>query len=302
MGEVAPPCLGGAQRVRRLGRAPKGACPLAEVPHRRAAKHFRVKKSRCDTRPMQPVIAGNWKMHKTPAESRQLARQILAASRDVKDRTIILCPPFTSLPEVGATLAGSNIRLGAQNMAADKSGAFTGEVSGLFLKELGCRYVIIGHSERRALFQEDNALVNRKLGLALELGLVPIFCVGETLAERESNKAFDVIKLQLAEGLKGLRWQADSMLIAYEPVWAIGTGRTATPDQAVSIHKFIRDQISVESGLPPGSITILYGGSVKPDNIDELMAQKDINGVLVGGASLKAEDFFRIVKYKEQGA
>ncbi len=241
-------------------------------------------------------------MHKTPAESRQLARQILAASRDVKDRTVIICPPFTSLPEVNSTLVGSNVGLGAQNMAADKSGAFTGEVSGLFLKELGCRYVIIGHSERRALFHEDNALVNRKLKLALELGLVPIFCVGETLSERESNKTFDVIKLQLAEGLNGLGWQADALLIAYEPVWAIGTGRTATPEQAVSVHKFIRERTSDAFAVAPESITILYGGSVKPDNIDELMAQKDINGALVGGASLKAEDFLRIVKYKEQGA
>jgi triosephosphate isomerase len=248
---------------------------------------------------MRPLIAGNWKMHKTPDESEQLARQVVVGVRDVKDdRIVVLCPPFTSLARVSAVVGIGPVKLGGQNMASEKSGAFTGEVSALFLKELGCQYVIVGHSERRALFHEDDALVNRKLKLALELKLVPIFCVGETLAERESNRTFDVLARQLSAGLREVAWRIDSLVIAYEPVWAIGTGRTATPAQASEVHAFIRDR--VKAGGPPDAadVTILYGGSVKADNIDELMARPEINGVLVGGASLKAEEFLRIITYK----
>ena len=247
---------------------------------------------------MRTLIAGNWKMHKTPAESEPLARQILDGVRDVKDRTVVLCPPFTSLARVSAVIKPGPVKLGGQNMASDKSGAFTGEVSGLFLKDLGCEYVIVGHSERRALFHEDDALVNRKVKLALELKLVPIFCVGETLAERESGRAFSVIGRQLSDGLRGVDWKGDTLVIAYEPVWAIGTGRTATPAQAAEVHGFIRKHLTTAGRSDAAQLTILYGGSVKADNIDELMAEPDINGVLVGGASLKAEEFLRIINYQ----
>lgn len=246
-----------------------------------------------------PLIAGNWKMFKSPAESRILSQQILDGCRDVHDRVVVLCPPFTSLSEVGQVIKGSRISLGGQNMAEVKSGAYTGEISGIFLKELGCRYVIIGHSERRTLYLEGDELINKKLRLALELGLVPIFCIGETLDQREGKKTFDVIRRQLVGGLRELKWNEDKVVVAYEPVWAIGTGRNATPDQAAEIHQYIRGEIRQEFGLEADRVRILYGGSVKPDNIDELMRQKEINGALVGGASLKAEDFLRIIRFKK---
>ncbi len=248
---------------------------------------------------IQPIIAGNWKMHKTPFESRELVQQLLVDCTNVKDRTVVLCPPFTSLHEVGAMIQNSQVRLGAQNMASEKSGAYTGEISGSFLKALGCTYVIIGHSERRNLFGENDSLINKKLKLALELELIPIFCVGETLDQREANKTFDIIRHQLTEGLKGLSWQPEKIVIAYEPVWAIGTGRTATPSQASEVHGFIRKTIKQEFGKNIENLAILYGGSVKPDNIDELMSQNEINGVLVGGASLKSVDFLRIIKFNK---
>jgi len=238
-------------------------------------------------------------MNKTAAESHELAQQILLKSRNIRDRLIILCPPYTSLYEVNRVISGSHVKLGAQNMSSEKSGAYTGEISGLFLKELGCKYVIIGHSERRVHFYEDNTLINKKLRLAFDLDIIPIFCVGETLSDRDSKKTFDVIRRQLIEGLDQLGLNEEALTIAYEPVWAIGTGRTATPNQAVEVHKFIREILKSEFGLDPERIIILYGGSVKPDNIDELMAEQDINGVLVGGASLIAEDFLRIINFNK---
>ncbi|MEO0225805.1 MAG: triose-phosphate isomerase [candidate division WOR-3 bacterium] len=246
---------------------------------------------------VKAIIAGNWKMHKTPAESRELSQQILLKTRDIRDRTIIICPPFTSLYDVNRIVAGSHIKLGAQNMSFEKSGAYTGEVSGVFLKELGCEYVIIGHSERRSLFYEDDSLINKKLKLALEIGLIPIFCIGETLKDRETGKTFDVVRRQIREGLNGLTWNENNVIIAYEPVWAIGTGINATPGQAAEVHHFIRETFRTEFGVEPDRMAILYGGSVKPNNIDELMAEDEINGVLVGGASLDAQDFLRIVKF-----
>jgi len=242
---------------------------------------------------MVPVIAGNWKMHKDPAESRALVLKLLELAGDVKDRDVILIPPFTSLQHVAEILKNTKFKLGAQNMHWERSGAFTGEISGLFLKAIGCEYVLIGHSERRHVMGESNEWINKKLKTALELGLISIFCVGETEKEREQGRTEEVLKTQLQQGLKGIENEVHKIILAYEPVWAIGTGKTATPQQASEAHKFIRSQLSKP-------VSILYGGSVKADNIDVLMAEKELDGVLVGGASLKAEDFARIIKFQKK--
>jgi len=236
---------------------------------------------------MEPIIAGNWKMNKDPAESRVLAEKLLELVGDLRGRTVIIIPPFTSLPAVGDVIRNSRIKLGAQNMHWERSGAYTGEISGLFLKSLGCEYVTIGHSERRHQMAETDQMINRKLKTALEIGIISILCVGETEQEREAGKTEEVISRQLKQGLKDIEDEVHKMILAYEPVWAIGTGKTATPGQASEVHKFIR-------GLLKKETAILYGGSVKPDNIDALMAQKEIDGVLVGGASLNPESFARI--------
>jgi triosephosphate isomerase len=239
---------------------------------------------------MEPIIAGNWKMYKDPGESRILVQELLQAVGDVKDRIVILVPPFTSLPSVGELIRNTRFKLGGQNMHWERQGAFTGEISGLFLKAVGCEYVVLGHSERRHVMGEGDDTINKKLKIALEIGLIPIFCVGETDSERESGMTQSVIERQIKLGLKGIESEAHKMVFAYEPVWAIGTGKTATPGQAVEVHEFIRSMLKKPS-------TILYGGSVKPDNIDSLMAKKEIQGVLVGGASLQPESFARIVKF-----
>ncbi len=239
---------------------------------------------------MVPLIAGNWKMNKDTAESRALVLKLLELAGDVKDRDVILIPPFTSLPHVAEILKNTRFKLGGQNMHWERSGAFTGEISGLFLKAVGCEYVLIGHSERRHVMGETDEWINKKLKTALEIGLISIFCVGETEQEREQGRTEEVLKTQLEKGLKGIESEVHKMILAYEPVWAIGTGKTATPQQASDAHKFIRSQISKP-------VTILYGGSVKGDNMDTLMKEKELNGVLVGGASLKAEEFARIIKY-----
>ncbi len=239
---------------------------------------------------MVPIIAGNWKMNKDPAESRSLVQKLLALIGDVKDREIILIPPFTSLPTVAEIIRNSNVKLGAQNMHWERSGAYTGEISGLFLASLGCEYVVIGHSERRHIMGETDETLNKKLKTALEIGLISIFCVGETEREREEGRTEDVISRQLKQGLKDIENEVYKIIFAYEPVWAIGTGKTATPQQAVEVHTFIRAQLKKKS-------TILYGGSVKPENVDVLMAEQEIDGVLVGGASLKPESFARIIKF-----
>jgi len=241
---------------------------------------------------MIPIIAGNWKMNKDPAESRKLVLQLLELAGDVRDREVIIIPPFTSLPIVAEVIRNSRFKLGAQNMHWEKSGAYTGEISGQFLKALGCEFVIIGHSERRHIIGETDEMINKKLKVALEIGLISIFCIGETEQEREEGKTEEVIFRQLKEGLKGIEDEIHKIIFAYEPVWAIGTGKTATPRQAAEVHGFIRRQVKKP-------ITILYGGSVKSDNIDSLMAEKEIEGVLVGGASLKAEDFARIIKFRD---
>jgi triosephosphate isomerase len=237
---------------------------------------------------MKPIIAGNWKMNKDPAESRSLIQQLLIQIGDVKERTIIVIPPFTSLPHVAEIVRNTSLKIGAQNMHWERSGAYTGEISGLFLTSLGVEYVLIGHSERRHVMGETNDILNRKLKTALDIGLISIFCVGETEQERDQNKTEDVILEQLQTGLKGIEPEVHKMIIAYEPVWAIGTGKTATPEQAADVHAFIRKHLKKPSA-------ILYGGSVNPDNVEAIMAQAEIDGVLVGGASLKPASFARIV-------
>jgi len=240
---------------------------------------------------MEPIIAGNWKMNKDPAESRTLVQELMKSVGEIKDRIVILIPPYTSLPSIGELIRNSRFKLGAQNMHWERSGAYTGEISGLFLKSLGCEYVVLGHSERRHIMGESDEMINKKLRVALEIGLIPIFCMGETEQEKESGATEDVIRRQITDGLKDIENEAHKIIFAYEPVWAIGTGKTATPEQAAGVHKFIRGMLKKPS-------TILYGGSVKPDNIDILMREDEIQGVLVGGASLKPENFTRIIKFK----
>jgi triosephosphate isomerase len=242
------------------------------------------------------LIAGNWKMHKTVQEAVELVRELKELVSDVKDRDILVCPPFTALYAVSRELEGSNIALGAQNMFYEEKGAFTGEISPLMVKDVGCSYVILGHSERRHIFGETDELINKKVLSAVNHGLIPILCVGETLQEREEDKTKEVIERQVKEGLKGLN-ETSEFVIAYEPVWAIGTGKTATPELAEKVHSFIREILAEMFGKEKAdSIRILYGGSVKPENAAGLMSQPNIDGSLVGGASLKAESFAKIVK------
>ena len=248
-----------------------------------------------------PFMAGNWKMNKTVGEALDLVRELKAAISGVKDVEVAVAPPFTALYAVRKELEGSPIRLAAQNLYWEEKGAFTGEVSPLMLKEVGCHYVIIGHSERRQFFGETDETVNRRIKAALAQGLKVIFCIGETLKEREEGKTFSVIERQLEGGTKGLGDQEmTNMVIAYEPVWAIGTGKTATPEQAEEVHRFIRGKIEkLYSREVSEGIRIQYGGSVTPENVKGLMNQPNIDGALVGGASLKAEFFSKIVRFKE---
>ena len=244
------------------------------------------------------VIAGNWKMNKTTTEAIDLANGLKRELYAIEDIEIILCPPFTALDEVAEIVNGSNMTLGAQNMHWEASGAFTGEISGSMLKSLGCQYVILGHSERRQYFFETNEIVNKKTKVALRLGLLPIVCVGENLNERKSGKTFDVIEDHVKNSLSGFTEEdMQKVIIAYEPVWAIGTGNTATPEQAQEVHKFIRTLLAkLFSSNLAEQVVILYGGSVKPDNTKELMSQEDIDGALVGGASLDVKSFSEIVR------
>jgi triosephosphate isomerase len=248
----------------------------------------------------RPLIAGNWKMHKNVSESVALVSQLKEMVADAKGVEVVVAPPFTALAAVAQVLKGSNILLSAQNTFWEESGAYTGEVSPSMLKDIGCACTIIGHSERRQYFGETNETVNKKLKTSLKASLLPIVCIGETLEEREIGKTLKVIEEQVRGGLKGLSSaEMEKVVIAYEPVWAIGTGKTATSEQAQEVHLFIRKVIAELFGSKLAeSLRILYGGSVKADTIDELMAQKDIDGALVGGASLKADSFARIVKFK----
>ena len=245
------------------------------------------------------IIAGNWKMYKNITEAIELSNGLKRElfKLDFEAVEVVLCPPFTALSEVAEVLSESDIGLGGQDMYWQEEGAFTGEISALMLKEAGCRYVIIGHSERRQFFGETNETVNKKLKSALEHGLIPILCVGENLQEREANKTFEVIQNHIINGLQDIN--AELMLktvIAYEPVWAIGTGKTATEEQAQEAHKYIRGLLRKSYGNDVAeSVRIQYGGSVKPENIAGLIAKPDVDGALVGGASLKIEKFTAIV-------
>lgn len=245
------------------------------------------------------VIAGNWKMNNDLKESEKLIVELRDLLKNEKVKCdVIICPPFTSLSEASKFLEGSSIKLGAQNMYFEESGAYTGEISASMLKSVGCEYVILGHSERRTIFGETDEMINKKIKKALSAGLRPIFCVGELLEEREQGVTKEVVKRQVSAGLKDISVeQMKNIIIAYEPVWAIGTGKTATPAQAQEVHKYIRDIIEIHYSLEAAlNIVIQYGGSVKPDNAKELLSQPDIDGALVGGACLKADSFMGIIK------
>ncbi|MBP5228366.1 MAG: triose-phosphate isomerase [Kiritimatiellae bacterium] len=243
------------------------------------------------------IVAGNWKMNKTASEAAELINGIKQAAAGIDAVDIVVCPPFTDLKDAAAACAGSNVALGAQNIHWAESGAFTGEISAAMLKDLGVAYVIIGHSERRQYFGETDTTVNQRTKAALAAGLTPIVCVGETLEERDSGKMKDVIVRQVKEGLAGLGDDLAKIVIAYEPVWAIGTGRTATPAQAQEVHALIRLTLAeLSSGAIANTIRIQYGGSMKPANAKELMDQPDIDGGLIGGAALKADSFADIIK------
>ena len=243
----------------------------------------------------QNLIAGNWKMHKTVAEARALARDIRKGLAAHLRAEVAVAPAYTALAAVKEEIAGSAIRLAAQDTFWEKQGAFTGAISPVMLKEVGCQYVIVGHSERRQYFGETDATVNRKLQAVLEAGLCPILCVGETLGERQAGRTLKVVGSQLREGLTGLAsLTGETLVVAYEPVWAIGTGLTATPAQAQEVHAFIRRLLQEITGAAP-AIRILYGGSVTPDNAASLLIEPDLDGALVGGASLKAESFLKII-------
>jgi triosephosphate isomerase len=247
-----------------------------------------------------PLIAGNWKMHGTHGEAVALAGELAASVGRIAGREVVIAPPFTALEPVRAALAGTTIRLAGQNVYWEAKGAFTGEICAAMLHGAGCTHVILGHSERRQHFGETNESVRRRLHAALAGGLTPIVCVGETLEEREADATEAVITRQVETALTGLRSeQLLGCIVAYEPVWAIGTGQTATPGQAQEVHHAIRRQlVGLGSATTAERVRILYGGSVKPDNIDALMAEPDIDGALVGGASLDAASFARIVHFR----
>lgn len=245
------------------------------------------------------LLAGNWKMYKTPEETRSYFDKFLPLVEEVADRDIVICPPFTSIFAAVEASKDSNVRIGGQDLFWEKEGAFTGEVSGPMLKASGCSFVIVGHSERRQYFGETNEGVLKKTRAALESGLTPIVCVGETLAEREAGRTLEVLREQFITGLGSLNpSEIERVVIAYEPVWAIGTGRTATPETAQEAQHFLRTLLVEVYGVTVAEqVRILYGGSVKPSNIASLMAMPDIDGALVGGASLDPESFAAIVKY-----
>ncbi len=245
------------------------------------------------------VIAGNWKMNKTVSEAVELICELKKLVFDVTDTEIVVAPPFLAIYRVAQEAKGSNIRISAQDIFWEEKGAYTGAVSPMMLSDVGCKYTIVGHSERRQYFGETDETVNRKIRAALGQGLAPIFCVGEVIEQRESGETFSVIETQVRKGLSGLSPpEMKDLIVAYEPVWAIGTGKTATGEQAEEVHAFIRGLLKEVSQGTADNTRILYGGSVNPDNVDGLMAKPNIDGALVGGASLKAEDFARIVKYK----
>ncbi|HHW70875.1 MAG TPA: triose-phosphate isomerase [Clostridiales bacterium] len=246
----------------------------------------------------RPIIAGNWKMNKTPSETMELIHKLIPLVKDT-DVEIVVCPPFVCLPAAREAVEGTNIKLGAQNMHFEESGAFTGEVSPVMLKELEVKYVLIGHSERRQYFGETDELVNTKVLAALKHGLIPIICVGESLTQREQGVTEELVKMQTKIALQGVSDEdAKKIIIAYEPIWAIGTGKTASSEDANEVIGYIREAIANVYGDDVAeTVRIQYGGSVKPANIKELMSMPHIDGGLIGGASLTAEDFAKIVNY-----
>lgn len=249
------------------------------------------------------LMAANWKMNLSLDDARALIIAIKRAETDFNTVDVLIAPPFTALALAYELLAETDIFIAGQNMHWETGGAFTGEISPLMLKEAGCTHVILGHSERRSLFYESSAAVNKKAIAAINAKLTPIVCIGESLSEREDGKTFDIIKSQLNESLEDFRAHErihEELILAYEPVWAIGTGKTATPAQAQEVHSFIRNWVTENIGSDMAQdIRILYGGSVKPDNIKELMEQTDIDGALIGGASLKADSFISIIHFYE---
>lgn len=247
----------------------------------------------------KPIIAANWKLNKGPSDTEDFIKSFESKLSDLpKGVDIVIAPPFVSLPKATELLAHSKVRVSAQNMSENDNGAFTGEVSAIMLKEIFVNYVILGHSERRAIYGESDELINAKILKAHEVELKPIFCIGETLQEREDGKLEDILRNQIAKGMKNLsEKQALDTVIAYEPVWAIGTGVTASPQQAQDAHEFVRSVLTDLYGISVSEkIRIQYGGSVKPDNAAELLGQKDIDGALVGGASLEAASFAELVR------
>ena len=244
------------------------------------------------------IVAGNWKMNTLPAEGVALAKGVAAGKGEVCDCVnFIVCPPFTHLQSVVETLKGTNIAVGAQDCATETKGAYTGEVSAEMIAALGCEYVILGHSERRQYYSETSETLNKKMARAYENNLIPIYCVGENLEEREANRHFEVCKQQLEEVVFNLtEEQFKKLVIAYEPVWAIGTGKTATAEQAEEIHAYIREVLRSKFGAAAEECAILYGGSCKPSNAGEIFSKENVDGGLIGGAALKAEDFLGIGK------
>ncbi len=247
---------------------------------------------------IKPIIAANWKMHKTIPEAVAFAKQLKKEFPEPGRAEIVIAPPFTALRSVMGVLKGSPVQISAQNMHWEEKGAYTGEISAAMLVDAGCKFVIIGHSERRALFGETGWMLDKKIRAALKSGLKPIFCIGETLEERESGTTFEIIQKQIKEGLNNITPNdIRQVAFAYEPVWAIGTGKTATPLQAQEVHRFIRETIADDLGCAHASDTvIIYGGSVNPENTGSLMDQPDINGALVGGAGLDFESFADIIR------
>jgi len=246
----------------------------------------------------RPFIAANWKMNKTISETQDFISEFVPQVKEVTDVDIVIAPPFTSLTaaaEVLKLLVDTHIILAAQDVFYEEKGAYTGEVSHIMLSEIGCKYVIIGHSERRQYFNETDEIVNKKVKAAKRGGLGAILCIGESLEEREADKTFDVLEREIDRGL--YETDLENVVIAYEPIWAIGTGKTATPGQAQEAQAFIRERLRVKYDNKADEVRIIYGGSVTPDNIDSLMVCKDIDGALVGGASLKVESFIKIVKF-----
>lgn len=245
----------------------------------------------------RPFIAANWKMNKTISETQEFLSGFISAVEDVTDVDIVIAPPFTSLSIAAEKIKGTNIILAAQDVFYEEKGAYTGKISPLMLIDIGCNYVIIGHSERRQYFHETDEIVNKKIKAAKKVGLKIIFCIGESLEEREGGKTFDVLQREIDKGL--YETDTEDIVIAYEPIWAIGTGKTATSEQAQEAHAYIRERLKILYGNKGDEIRILYGGSVTPENIDSLMACKDVDGALVGGASLKVDSFVRLVKFKK---